>query len=89
MSSLSREYIKMSVKKKSLESYTNKENDGVTITHEPGISMGFWRTKGEGVMFADETGQSKLKPDGMKKKMTRKEQNCLLELGSSSRVEWE
>lgn len=55
----------MSVKKKSLESYTNKENDGVTITHEPGISMGFWRTKGEGVMFADETGQSKLKPDGM------------------------
>lgn len=46
----------MLVKKKFLESYINKENDGVIIIYELGILMGFWRIKGEGVMFVDEIG---------------------------------
>jgi len=63
VSSLQRLYYNVSKgKKKSLETYRYKKNDGVTIFHEPRISMSFWGTKGEGVMVADETGQKKLKP---------------------------
>lgn len=40
---------------KYLENYSDEKNDGFTIIHDPEISMGFWGTKGEGIMVADET----------------------------------